>query len=103
ERQKPVEQPVDRPAVDLFKPLARIPVDADEFDHAVLWKGEALSLALHDKSGDDRQCERNLDDEARTCSFGRLEFDDTADLLDVVAHHIHTHAATGDTCHCGGG
>ena len=49
----------------------------------------------HDQRRDDGERQRNLDGEAQTFALHRMHVDAAADLIDVVAHHVHADAAAG--------
>ena len=70
-------------------------VDANELDHGKLRNGETLATGFHDQRRDDGERQRNLDGEAEALALHRLHVDAAADLIDVVANHIHADAAAG--------
>ena len=51
---------------------------------------------FHDQRRDDGERERNFDGEAHAVAGDRLHVDGAADLVDVVAHHVHADAAAGN-------
>ena len=95
ERQQLVAQPQHRRVLDALDAMLGIAVHAHQLDHGKLRDGEAVAAGLDDQRRDDGERQRDLDGEARALARHRLHVDGAADLVDVVAHHVHADAAAG--------
>ena len=103
QRQQLVAQAQDRRVLDALDAVLGIGLRAHQLDHGELRDREAVAAGLDDQRRDDRERQRDLDGEARALAGHRLHVDGAADLIDVVAHHVHADAAAGDAGHLGGG
>ena len=95
ERQQLVAQSQHRRVLDALDAVLTVVARAHQLDHRELGDCEAFAARLDDQCGDDRERERNLDDEGRARARDRLKIDRAADLVDVVAHHVHADTAAG--------
>src|ERR1700688_2361714 len=93
QRQQLVAQTKDGGILDAFDTVLAAVAGAHKFDHGKLRDGEALAPGFYDQCRDDRERERDLDGEAQPDAGNRLNVDSAADLVDIVAHHIHADAA----------
>ena len=95
QRQQLVAEPQHRGILDALDAMLGLAVHADQFDHGQLRDREALAAGLHDQRRNDGERQRNLDGEVEALARHRLHVDAAADLVDVVAHHVHADAAAG--------
>ena len=103
QRQELVAQPQHRGVLDALDAMLGLGVHAHQLDHRELRDGEALAARFHDQRRDDGERQRNLDGEAQALALHRVHVDGAADLIDVVAHHVHADAAAGHAGDCPGG
>ena len=94
QRQQFVAQAEHRRVPDALDPVLGIVLGADQLDHAKLRNREAVAARLHDQRRYNGERQRDLDAEARTCSWCRFDVDGAADLIDVGSHDVHADAPT---------
>ncbi len=103
QRQQLVAQTQHRGVLDAFDAVLAVAARPHKLDHRKLRDGIAVAAGFDDQRGDNRERERDLDGETQTHAGNRFDVDGAADLVDIVAHHIHADAAAGYAGDFGGG
>jgi hypothetical protein len=78
-------------------------VQANEFFEIFLRDGVPLACGGNDQAGDDGQRQRNSKREEGARSAQRLDFERSAELVEIRLDDVHAHAAAGDIRHLLGG